>query len=120
MRIRIEHELFLIQRTRGLGDGLFVIETEGGDFILAEDYEAAHQAVKARWRAMDAKELVCMVGEEQIVREWAAGNSFEDWLDGLDAEAELASYDGHERDVQRVGNLRAELGYTPTVAYRTH
>ena len=70
-----------------------------------------------------------MIGESTLVA-WALGQyagpgstqvcSLEEWLElWLDTpEEHFAGYDSTQRDVERVGTLRDELGFTPTVAYR--
>jgi len=134
-RIKIGGAIFNVSETRSMDGNLAEIETEEGEhFVLAESSEAAGEAARARWADMaknDKHEFVSMVGEEAIL-DWARGEyggpgtskvaSLEEWLDlYLDAPAEeFAGYDGEEREVERVGNLRTELGFTPTVAYRTH
>ena len=121
MRIRIDGELFHVDDWRRLDAGLCEVETEEGEsFILAEDDDTAEKAAKDHYREMDGKELVCMVGEDEVINMWKRGDSFEDWLDGLDTAQELAGYDGCERTVNRVGVLAREIGFTPTLAYRTH
>lgn len=135
-RIHIDGELFHVTNVRQIGFGdLYEIETEEGDeFILSEDSETAGQAARERWQEMaehDPEEFACMVGNETLIK-WGLGQpagpgtskvrSLSEWLDlWLDApEDEWARYDGNERTVERVGKLAAEMGYTPTVAYRSN
>jgi hypothetical protein len=131
MRIKIDGEVMIVDKVYG-GDYLPMIECDGMEFYLAEDSESAGQAARKRWEEMaesDPSEFRCIVGDDTLVK-WALGQyagpgynqvrSLEEWLDlWLDTpEEEFASYDSDERQVQRVGNLRIELGFTPTVAYR--
>ena len=131
-RIKIDGELFTVSKVYEGGD-LPEIETEeGGSFILAEDHETAGAAARNRWQDMaanDPKEFTCMVGEETLVG-WALGqsaghagcSSLDEFLDLIATvpEEEYAGYDSMEREVTRVGNLSTEIGFTPTVAYRSN
>jgi hypothetical protein len=115
------------------GSYLPCIETDGGEFYVAENIQAAGEAAREYWEDMvknDPKEFRCMVGDETLVK-WALGesagpgstqvNSLEEWLDlWLDTpEEQWASYDGEECDVTACSeDLIEELGFTPTVAYR--
>jgi len=79
----------------------------------------------------DPSEFTCIVGEQTLVA-WALGqpaspgnvscSSLTEWLDLVATvpEEEWAGYDHQERTVDRVGKLASELGYTPTVAYRSN
>ena len=135
-RIRIAGELYHVTRSHPTGwDGVDSIETEEGeDFILAPDSETAGHAARERWEDMahnDPAEFRCMVGDDTLLA-WALGQaagpgsslvcSLSEWLDlWLDTpEEEFAGYDGEEREVGRVGRLCDDLGYRPTVAYRTN
>lgn len=132
-RIKINGELFTVSKVYD-GD-LPEIETEEGEsFILAEDSEEAGKKAREYWENLaqdDPKEFTCMVGEETLVQwglELPAGpgynkvRSLQDWLDlWLNTpEEQWAGYDSEEREVDRVGNLSTELGFTPTVAYRSN
>ena len=105
------------------------------EYIVAESAEVAGQAARARWAEMaehDPAEFRCMVGDQALIA-WALGQpagpgstkvtSLDAWLDlHLDTpEEEFAGYDGEHCDVERVGSeLADELGFVPTVAYRTN
>ena len=131
-RIRIDGSLFTVSKVLDYGD-LPEIETDEGDsFILAEDAEQAGAKAADRWRDMtqnDPKEFECMIGAETLVG-WALGqsaghagcSSLEEFLELIATvpEEEFAGYDGQEREVNRVGTLVNELGFTPTVAYRSN
>ncbi len=131
-RIRIDGNLFTVSKILDYGD-LPEIETEEGEsFILAEDADHAGAKAGDRWRDMadhDPKEFACMVGEDTLVG-WALGqsaghagcSSLQEFLELIATvpEEEFASYDGMEREVLRVGTLVNELGFTPTVAYRSN
>jgi len=133
MRIRIDGELYHVKLIMK-GD-LPQIETEEGPwFHLAENSEAAGEAAKQHWGDMarnDRAEFLNLVGEENLIR-WGLGefagpgstqvNSLQEWLDlHLDMPEEtFASYDDTERSVNRVGKLADELGFVPTVAYRSN
>ena len=100
------------------------------EYYIAENSEAAGEAVRKRWEDMknhDKSEFRCLIGDERLVQ-WACGesdsfgiSSFNKFLDAIAnvPEEELASYDGQELDVTDVDEeLIKELGFTPTVAYR--
>jgi len=132
--IKIDGTLYHVKAIHEFGS-LPEIETdEGEDFILALDSGDAGKAARDYWRDMaenDPTEFTCMVGEKALIA-WALGqnygpgsigvNSLEEWLDlWIDTpEEHFASYDGVERDVDRVGQLADDLGFTPTVAYRSN
>jgi len=132
MLVKIDGDLFHVKEVKDFGL-LPMIETEEGEeFYLAEDAEEAGKKAREYYEDMaenDPKELICMVGEDNLVQ-WGLGRqaspgsasvgSLEEWLDlWLDVPEEFfASYDGDEREVNRVGQLVDELGFTPTVAYR--
>lgn len=135
-RIRIGGELFHVTNTRAVGwGGINEIETEEGEaFILSEDSDTAGEAAKERWADMasnDPTEFAEMVGKETLVA-WALGQwagpgsslvqSLAEWLDLIATapEEEWAGYDGEEREVDRVGKLAEEIGFVPTVAYRSN
>lgn len=135
-RIRIDGELYTVTRVHPLGMGdLHEIETlQGPHFILSESSETAGEAAREKWEDEakgDPENFTCMVGEDTLVS-WALGQpagpgttevcSLDEWLDLWlhTPEEEWASYDNAERDVERVGRLVDELGFTPTVAYRTN
>lgn len=108
---------------------------DGTEYVLALDAETAGQAARERWAEMaenDPSEFRAMVGDDCLVN-WALGQyagpgttqvkSLEEWLDlHLDIpEEEFAGYDGLEVDVDRIGSeLAEEIGFIPTVAYRTN
>lgn len=118
------------------------------DWYLCRDAEAAGAFVRARWAEMvedDPEEFRHMVGSETLIA-WALGrsagperlaalagkqpdalrthvSSLTEWLDltATAPEEELASYDGEECEVERVGSeLVEKLGFVPTVAYRVN
>jgi len=102
-----------------------IIDTDGGEYLVVESYEVAEQLVKDRWREMDTDELLEMIGAEQIIQSWLRNQSFEDWLDDYirnDGPAgELAGYDGEQGEVGGTSeDLIEDLGFTPSVAYRTN
>lgn len=129
MRIKIDGEIYEIKRVHTSGD-LPRIETYGrAEFILAEDSDKAGEVVAQRWRDMaknDKREFRALIGDERLLQ-WAMGESDSFGIDSMEdffetvasvPAEDLASYDGTERDVDRVGKLRDELDFTPTVAYR--
>ena len=132
MLIKIDGTLYHVESVEDYGYLPHITTDEGEEFYLAADSEEAGKIARGRWEEMaenDPSEFTCMVGEKTLVA-WALGqsagpgstavNSLEEWLDlWLDTpEEEFASYDGLERNVERVGKLANELGFTPTVAYR--
>lgn len=136
MEIIIDGETYEVNSTRVIGYGdLVELDTDDGDFIVSESDETAGAAARERWAEMaenDPEEFRCIVGDESLVR-WALGqsagpgsvhvDSLSDWLDltATVPEEEWASYDGTERDVEEVGSeLLEDLGFTPTVAYRSN
>ena len=133
-RLVIVGELYHVSDvTEGAFDNLPRIETdEGEEFFLAEDPESAGEAVREYWADMarlDPSEFTTMIGEGTLVS-WALGvyagpgstqvKSLDEWLDLWkdSPEEHLASYDSAQRDINRVGKLANDLGFTPTVAYR--
>lgn len=129
-RIRIDGELYTVDEVC-IGGYLPLVRTDGGEFYLAASSEEAGRAARERWAEEDRAELRCLLGDVVPIA-WALGDwagpgsrmvrSFAEWLDlWIDTpEEEFASYDGDERRVGRVGYLRDELGYVPTVAYRAN
>lgn len=135
--LKIGDETFTVEDVRELGwTGMVEITTEEGeDFIVAEDSQTAGEAARERWADMaehDPEEFECMVGAETLVK-WALGQSagpgcvhvtsLSEWLDLHinHPEEEWAGYDGEERDVEDVSpDLDEEIGFVPTVAYRTN
>ena len=132
--IKIDGTLYHVKEIHEFGS-LPEIETdEGEDFILALDSGDAGKAARDYWEDLalnDPSEFACIVGESTLVswalKQWAGPGSsqvqsLDDWLDlHLDVpEEHFASYDGVERDVDRVGQLADDLGFTPTVAYRSN
>lgn len=152
MNIVINQEICWIRRIDKNGY-LPEVETDSGDFLLAESSESAGEKAREYWADMvenDPQEFTCMVGEETLLK-WALGQfagpgstqvqSLEEWLDlWLDTpEEQWASYDGEEREVLNYEEFCAqtgqemeegeedsdkelleELGFIPTVAYRSH
>lgn len=136
-RIDIDGETFTVLRVRELGHGeLSEIDTAGGkSFILSSSREEAGRAARARWEEMartDPGEFRAIVGDQALVA-WALGqpaspgsrevSSLNEWLDlWLDIpQEEWACYDGKECDVDDVSlRLVEELGWRPSVAYRTN
>jgi len=132
MKIKIDGEIYTIEKVHNYSYLPIIDTDEGPDFYVAENSESAGEAARKYWEDLahdDPKEFACLVGESTLVQ-WGLGqsagpgstqvNSLEEWLDlWLDVpEEEFASYDGAEREINRVGKLRDELGFTPTVAYR--
>ena len=136
MRIRINTEMFHVKRAyEHDGGSVATITTEEGpEFIVAEDTEEAGKAAREYWADMaanDPAEFACMVGEETLVC-WGLGTfagpgttkvkSLSEWLDLWLAtpEEHFASYDGNACEVRRVGKLVEEIGFVPSVAYRSN
>ena len=132
-RIKIDGEILTINEVYTTGYDLPMIDTDCGEFYVAKDSEQAGKAARRRWEEMaesDPSEFRCMIGDETLIA-WAMGDwggpgntqvrSLTKWLDlWLDApNEEFASYDSEERTVERCGYLQNELGFTPTVAYRS-
>lgn len=133
MRIRIDGELLTVDEVRTC-TSLPMVRCGREEYYLAESSEKAGEAARERWADMaenDPREFEAMVGAETLVK-WCLGQyagpgstqvkSLQEWLD-LTAdhpEEEFASYDGHEREVERVGRLQDELGFCPTMAYRAN
>jgi len=131
MFIKIEGEVLEVYRVYE-GGYLPMVETDGGDFHLAEDHDAAGNAAKEYWSDMaayDPEEFACIVGKETLIS-WAMGQlagpgtakvrSLSQWLDVVadHPEEEFAGYDHNERSVDRCGTLANDLGFMPTLAYR--
>jgi hypothetical protein len=121
IRINIDGERHEVEEIQEFsGKNAAEIKVRGAYYLLVDDFDTAEEIAKDRYREMDARELICMVGEEQIVDMWTRGKTLEDWLEDLDVAQELAGWDGEERDVKRVGRLQDDLGWVPTLAYRTN
>ena len=134
MKLTIDGTEYEVEKINNYGT-LPSIEVDGMEFYLAEDSTAAGLKARERWADMvenDKKEFVCMVGEETLVS-WAMGEyagpgstqvkSLDEWLDlWLDTpEEEFAGYVGEECDVENADDeLIDELGFIPTVAYRSN
>jgi len=138
MTIEIDGEVYEIDDVREIGYGdLHEITVSGSNeaFIVSESGENAGKAARERWEDMaenDPSEFRHIVGDETLVN-WAMGQwggpgstqvrGLNEWLDlWLDTpEEEWAGYDGAERAVARVApDLEEEIGYKPTVAYRSN
>lgn len=125
-RIRIDGELYTIRDVQ-TGGYLPLIDTDGGEFYVAESSEEAGKAARQRWEEEDDTELRAVLGDEALIQ-WGLGNyangagSLSEWIDnrGDYPEEEFARYDGEEREVTRCGYLREEIGFCPTVAYRAN
>ena len=102
------------------------LDTNQGQYIVAESREKAGQAARFYWKELaesDPAEFTCLVGEKNLVA-WALGqsagpgstavNSLEEWLDlHLDCpEEEFASYDGAECNIDAVTqDIAEDLGW---------
>ena len=134
MRIKIDGVIYNIKNVTYNGC-LTSIETETGEeFYLAKNHEEAGEKARKYWEDLaqdDPEEFACMVGVKVLIN-WGLGisdgpgttavSSQEEWLDlWLDTpEEEWATYDMVERTVNRVGTLVNDLGFKPTVAYRSN
>ena len=120
----------------GLHSYLPYVDTDGGEYVVAESRERAGEAARDYWADMavnDPEELVCIVGQKTLVA-WALGQwagpgstqvkSLSEWLDlWLDTpEENWASYDGAEQEVEAVTqDIADDLGWDgdfDAVAYR--
>ena len=134
MRIKINGEIHQIEDHFDAYPGVVFIHTNLGEFYIAEDAETAGQAARKRWADMardDPEEFTCLVGTDTLVS-WALGQragpgtakveSLNAWLDVISQypEEEFATFDGSEQEVERVGRLVEEIGFTPTVAYQAN
>ena len=104
------------------------------EYYVARNSEEAGKAARQYWMDLahdDPAEFRCIVGDENLVcwalGEWAGPGttkvqSLQEWLDlFLDVpEEEWARYDGEERECEADEELIDELGFEPTVAYRTN
>lgn len=128
-RIEIDGEHYIVKDVCA-GGYLPLVTTEGGkEFYVARDAEHAGEKAREYWEDMandDPAEFRCIIGDERLIA-WALGRSdgfgftcAEDFFGAVgDApQEEWASYDGHEREVGRVGRAIDEIGFCPTVAYR--
>lgn len=134
MKITIDGEEYEVDKVYNNGE-LPSIEIGRMEFILAADSEEAGQKAREYWEDMaenDPKEFTCMVGENTLIQ-WGMGHSagpgstrvhsLREWLDlWLDTpEEHFASYDSQEREVNDCDEeLEDELGFKPTVAYRSN
>lgn len=134
MEIIIDGETYEINSVYELGwNNGHCISCGRLEFHVFENAEEAGKAARAYWENMaqnDPSEFRCIVGDEALIA-WALGqpattgcsvtSSLNEWLDlWLNTpEEQWGSYDNTELDVERTGaDLREELGFTPTVAYR--
>jgi hypothetical protein len=141
--IIIDGERYVISGIQTYGD-LPLLETDGGEFYVAESREKAGSYARDYWENMacnDKKEFLCMVGADTLVS-WALGeyagpgstqvSSLDEWLDLWNdtPEEHWAGYDSTERDIKERGEGRLpegfavtkeaqeEIGFQPKVAYR--
>lgn len=132
MRIKLNGKVLVVNDIHDYGYLPIVVLDDGQEWYIAEDSDHAGREARQYWEDMadnDPEELRCIIGDDTLVK-WALGEwagpgstkvkSLSDWLDlWLDTpEENFAGYDGTEVDVERVGKLAEELGFTPTVAYR--
>lgn len=102
----------LVETDKLYAHGYLPMIDEGNkDWCLAENSDMADEKAKDTYREMDAKELICMVGEEQIVEMWTSGRTLEDWLAGIDANSTFGSYNGDSSEVDSMTDyLVSEFG----------
>ena len=131
--IKIDGKLYHVTDYREYG-AIEIVTEEGEEFVLFQSEEDAGEQAKEYWEDLainDPQEFTCLVGEETLVQ-WGLGQwggpgstkvqSLHEWLDlWLDTpEEHWASYDGLEREVTRIGRLADDIGFVPTIAYRTN
>jgi hypothetical protein len=100
--IRIDGEIYN-DVTLTTGGYLPMVEYGRMEWHIAQDFEQADDATLAYWHDMakhDPKELVCLVGEERIIRMWSAGETLDDFVQDIPASEQWASYDGSESDIE--------------------
>lgn len=127
--LKIDGEWYNVSETFD-GSYLPMLETDAGDYYVAEDSDAAGDAAVKYWedmKANDPGEFLCLIGEERLIK-WGCGesdsfgiSSWEEFLKVVHSvpHEEFGGYDGTETDVESISkDLREELGFTPTVAYR--
>jgi hypothetical protein len=131
MRIKLDSEIYEIDKVHTYHNSPAIIECGRLEFYVFEDSETAGEAVVEYYRDMqryDKGEFRCLIGEERLLQ-WACNesdsfgiSSFDEFLERAAEvpEEHWASYDGNELSVDRVGKLRDELGFVPTVAYRSN
>lgn len=106
------------------------------EYRVFECREDAEQAAEDYWRDLaenDPKEFTCLVGEDVLIawgleQEAGPGDetacSLEEWLTEVvrnNPEECFASYDGEECDIDAIAeDLVDDLGFVPTIAYRTN
>lgn len=89
-----------------------LIDEGNMDWYLAENSDIADDKARDTYRDMDAKELICMVGEEQIVDMWTSGKTMEDWLEDIDADSTFGTYNGDSSEVDGMTEYLAnEFGH---------
>lgn len=91
-----------------------IITTDGNEYRLFQCREDAESEVRDFWNDTSDKELIAIIGTENIVRMLRWGESLDDWIEAQDVEAHLASYDGAEHEFE---SEHDELCYY-TLAYR--
>ena len=109
MYITIDGEKLEVSKVYHTGY-LPMLETDGGEFYIAESSEEAGAAAREYWKDLaenDPEEFACIVGSETLIA-WGLGRSdgpgaigvrsLDEWLNlWLDTPAEQwASYDGQE------------------------
>lgn len=106
-----------------------VIHCEGLEFYVAQDSEAAGEAVKVYYRDMiedTPNEFVSLVGSDTLISwgmgRWAgAARDLEGWLGQVAGEPEMCwgIHDFTEYEIDQVSQgIVDELGFVPSVAYR--
>ena len=133
LMIEIDGNCYEVTKTNNYGYNQIELE-DGTEWAIFETRESAGESAREYWEDMaqnDAKEFVCMVGEETLVQ-WGMGHfagpgstqvqNLEEWLDlWIDTpEEHFASYDGEEHDCRINNNLKEELGFSDkkNVCYR--
>jgi hypothetical protein len=69
-------------------------ESQNSEYLLFEDSESADSAAQENWRRMDEKELIAMISAEEVISMWKMGETFEDWLEDIDADEEFGQGSG--------------------------
>lgn len=120
--------------TNGVGHTSYIarLDSDAGEFLIVRDEEAAHVEVTERYMEIARSDPATMriyVGDEALIR-WTLGHRDEygrsnlrEWIESLDPDCELGSYDNERLRVNAISPdlldlFTSELGWTPTIAYR--
>ncbi len=103
-----------VDEISGNAQNIEIITEDGREYRLFKNHDDAKTEVRNYWNDTSDKELIAIIGTENIAKMLRWGESLDDWIEAQDVEAHLASYDGAEHEFE---SEHDELCYY-TLAYR--